>query len=76
MHCHISYPTINYAPNINNNNINNFIINPPPAMLDGGEDSQQFSQLSGLSYVKSGKQTVSMVMGGGRPKTDEEQKQQ
>jgi len=25
--CHISYPTINYCPKINNNNINNFIIN-------------------------------------------------
>jgi hypothetical protein len=44
-------------------------------MLETGEDPQQFSQLSGLSYVKSGKQTVSMVMGGGRAKTEEEQKQ-
>jgi len=24
--CHISYPTINYCPKINNNNINNYIM--------------------------------------------------
>jgi len=42
VHCHISYPTINYAPKINNNNINNFIINPPSGVSDG-DDQQQFS---------------------------------
>lgn len=37
--CHISYPTINYCPKINNNNINNFII----ASNDEPEPQQQFS---------------------------------
>jgi hypothetical protein len=46
----VSYPTINYCPKINNNNINNFIIAGA-----NDEEPQQFSQLSGLSYVKNGK---------------------
>ena len=29
--CHISYPTINYCPKINKNNINNFIMAGAPA---------------------------------------------
>jgi hypothetical protein len=62
--CHISYPTINYCPKINNNNINNYIIssnNPgtdveptPQGNRETGSTAadMQFSQLSGLSYVK------------------------
>lgn len=53
--CHISYPTINYCPKINNNNINNFVINGAGQTEDPNAEPshQQFSQLSGLSYVKS-----------------------
>jgi len=40
--CHISYPTINYCPKINNNNINNFIMAGAPAPGEE-EPQQQFS---------------------------------
>ena len=52
--CHITYPTINYRPQINNNNINNFIIGGQPPEVKIEEDPTQFSQLSGLSYMKNG----------------------
>jgi hypothetical protein len=41
--CHISYPTINYCPKINNNNINNFIMAGAPAPGEEEPQQQQFS---------------------------------
>ena len=42
--------------NCSHNNINNFIMAGAPAPGEEEPTQQQFSQLSGLSYVKSGKQ--------------------